>query len=192
MNRNLTRWRSRRLGCRINRRSSPLNWTVIARAYPLGIMTRHEIVTMWLGDVPVAVTFCPLCNSAVVFDRRVDGQVYRFGVSGNLRNSDLVMWGRCHPKLVAAVHWRRHRRPARGRPVEILPSLLVGFGAFQRQYPDGVVLSPGGRNYSTNPYECYDCSARPFLFDGTVDDRLFATHTRTGDNPGRRGRGVSL
>ena len=62
-----------------------------ARAYPLQIMTWHEIVNDELAGVPVTVTFCPLCNSAIVFDRRLDGIVYDFGVSGNLRNSGLIM-----------------------------------------------------------------------------------------------------
>ena len=61
-----------------------------ARAYPIAIMTRHEIVNDILGDVPVAVTFCPLCNSAIVFERTVDDQVFRFGVSGLLRNLSLI------------------------------------------------------------------------------------------------------
>ena len=65
-----------------------------ARAYPLQIMTWHEIVNDELAGVPVTVTFCPLCNSAIVFDRRLDGIVYDFGVSGNLRNSGLIMWDR--------------------------------------------------------------------------------------------------
>ena len=65
-----------------------------ARAYPLQILTWHEIVNDFLGEVPVTVTFCPLCNSALVFDRRLDGSVYDFGVSGKLRNSDLIMWDR--------------------------------------------------------------------------------------------------
>ena len=63
-----------------------------ARAYPLQILTYHEIVNDVIGGRPVAVTFCPLCNSSVVFDREVLGSVLRFGVSGNLRNSDLIMW----------------------------------------------------------------------------------------------------
>ena len=65
-----------------------------ARAYPLQIMTWHEIVNDEVGGFPVAVTFCPLCNSAIVFDRRWEGRLYDFGTSGNLRNSDLVMWDR--------------------------------------------------------------------------------------------------
>ena len=65
-----------------------------ARAYPLAVLTWHEIANDTLGGVPVSVTFCPLCNSAIAFDRRLDGAVLDFGVSGNLRNSDLVMWDR--------------------------------------------------------------------------------------------------
>ncbi len=62
------------------------------RAYPLQILTWHEIVNDVVGGTPVAVTFCPLCNSSIVFDRAVLGETLRFGVSGNLRNSDLIMW----------------------------------------------------------------------------------------------------
>ena len=65
-----------------------------ARAYPLAILTWHEIANDTLGGVPVSVTFCPLCNSAVAFDRRVGDATLDFGVSGNLRHSDLVMWDR--------------------------------------------------------------------------------------------------
>src|SRR5918995_6875783 len=65
-----------------------------ARAYPIQILIWHEIVNDVVGGVPVAVTFCPLCNTAIVFDRRVDEQTLDFGTTGNLRNSDLVMYDR--------------------------------------------------------------------------------------------------
>ncbi|MDQ3691331.1 MAG: DUF3179 domain-containing protein, partial [Chloroflexota bacterium] len=64
------------------------------RAYPIQILMWHEIVNDTVADVPVAVTFCPLCHTAIAFDRTVDGQVLDFGVSGNLRHSDLVMYDR--------------------------------------------------------------------------------------------------
>ena len=64
------------------------------RAYPLQVLIWHEIVNDEVGGVPVAATFCPLCNSAIVFDRRLDGVTLDFGTSGKLRNSDLVMWDR--------------------------------------------------------------------------------------------------
>ena len=64
------------------------------RAYPIRYLTWHEIVNDRIGDIPVAVTYCPLCNSGITFDRRVRGQVLSFGVSGKLRNSDMVMYDR--------------------------------------------------------------------------------------------------
>ena len=65
-----------------------------ARAYPLQILIWHEIANDSLGGTPIAVTFCPLCNSAIVFDRRLDGEVLDFGTTGRLRLSDLVMYDR--------------------------------------------------------------------------------------------------
>jgi hypothetical protein len=62
-----------------------------ARAYPLRVLTWHEIVNDEVCGVPVVITYCPLCNSAIVFDRRVNSRVLGFGTTGKLRNSDLVM-----------------------------------------------------------------------------------------------------
>ncbi len=144
-----------------------------ARAYPLAILTRHEIVNDVFGDVPVAVTFCPLCNSAVVFDRRVEGETLRFGVSGNLRHSDLIMWDdqtqswwqQFTGEGIVGIH--------AGTQLELLPSLIVSFEEFMKQYPQGTVLSPPRPGYGVNPYTNYDTNANPFLFTGTPDDRLF-------------------
>lgn len=146
-----------------------------ARAYPLAIMTRHEIVNDILGGVPVAVTFCPLCNSAIVFERTVEGQVLRFGVSGLLRNSDLIMWDDATQSW-----WQQFTGTGivgqyTDYQLTILPSQVVGFGAFAAQYPEGEVLSPGGRSYGSNPYAGYDSSDSPFLFRGPLDERLFPT-----------------
>lgn len=145
------------------------------RAYPLAIMTRHEIVNDVIGGTPVAVTFCPLCNGAIVFERTVDDQVLRFGVSGLLRNSDLIMWDDATQSW-----WQQFTGTGivgqyTGHQLTILPSQVVGFGAFAEQYPAGEVLSPGDRSYGSNPYAGYDSSDSPFLFRGPVDERLFAT-----------------
>lgn len=64
------------------------------RVYPLQILIWHEIVNDVVGGVPVLVSFCPLCNTAIAFDRRLDGRVLDFGTTGNLRRSDLAMWDR--------------------------------------------------------------------------------------------------
>ena len=65
-----------------------------ARAYPLSILIWREIVNDIVGGTPVAVTYCPLCNSSLVFERTVDNRVLDFGTTGKLRNSDLVMYDR--------------------------------------------------------------------------------------------------
>ena len=147
----------------------------IARAYPLAILTRHEIANDTLGETPVAVTFCPLCNSAIVFDRRVGGELLRFGVSGMLRNSDLIMWDDRTQSLWQQLTGEGIVGAHTGALLDIVPSQLVGYGAFKEQYPHGEVLSTNGRFYGNNPYVNYDSSERPFLFSGEPDNRLFAT-----------------
>ncbi|MFW5709100.1 MAG: DUF3179 domain-containing protein, partial [Chloroflexota bacterium] len=143
-----------------------------ARAYPLAILTRHEIVNDNFSDLPVAVTYCPLCNSALVFERQIDGQTLRLGVSGMLRNSDLIMWDD-----VTESWWQQLTGEAIigdfvGRQLPILPSQIVSFGAFKQQFPDGIVLDDGNGRYGRNPYVGYDTNPRPFLFTGQIDTRL--------------------
>ena len=147
----------------------------IARAYPLAILTRHEIANDTLGETPVAVTFCPLCNSAIVFDRRVGDEVLRFGVSGLLRNSDLIMWDDVTQSLWQQLTGEGIVGIHTGALLDIVPSQLVGYGAFKEQYPQGEVLSTNGRFYGSNPYVNYDSSEKPFLFFGEPDSRLSAT-----------------
>jgi len=136
-----------------------------ARFYPLSILTRHEIVNDAFGDVPVAVTFCPLCNTAIAYDRRVNGEVLRFGVSGLLRNSDLVMWDDSTTSL-----WQQI--------LDSVPTSIVSFAQFAESFPDGRSLSGdsgfGRRNYGVNPYTNYSSLAQPFLFAGETDERLLA------------------
>lgn len=147
-----------------------------ARAYPLQILTWHEIVNDEVGGVPVAVTFCPLCNSAIVFDRRFDDDVLDFGVSGNLRNSDLIMYDRQTHSW-----WQQFTGEGivgryAGGQLEHLPSLLVSFADFRAAYPDGRALSRDtgfSRQYGRNPYVGYDTAkGNPFLFGGALDERL--------------------
>ncbi len=146
------------------------------RFYPLSILTRHEIVNDAIGDVPVAVTFCPLCNTALTFDRRIDGEVLRFGVSGLLRNSDLVMWDDATTSLWQQITGEGVVGQFAGSQLDIIPTSIVSFAQFAENFPDGASLaaeSGGGRGrYGRNPYVGYSSSAQPFLFNGDVDDRL--------------------
>ena len=146
------------------------------RAYPLQILTWHEIANDVVGGRPVAVTFCPLCNSSLVFDREVLGATMRFGVSGNLRNSDLIMWDD-----ITESWWQQLTGEAivgdlAGYALEPLPAQLIGYGEFKASFPNGMVLGRDTgirRDYGRNPYPGYDsASGSPFLFRGRVDDRL--------------------
>ena len=147
-----------------------------ARAYPLAILMWHEIANDEVAGLPVAVTFCPLCNSSVTFDRRVNGDVLDFGVSGLLRNSDLIMFDR-----QSETWWQQLTGEALVGDyadvlLDIVPSQVIGFGAFAERYPDGLVMSRAtghNRQYGINPYRDYDSRpGRPFLFQGAVDERL--------------------
>jgi len=140
-----------------------------ARAYPLRVLIWHEIVNDTVGRIPVAVTYCPLCNTALVFDRRLDGRVLTFGTTGKLRHSDLVMYDR-----ETESWWQQYGGVAilgelAGARLDELPARLEGLDAFRRRAPDGRLLVPNDprlRRYGTNPYAGYDEAPRPFLFDG--------------------------
>jgi hypothetical protein len=149
-----------------------------ARAYPLAILTWHEIVNDVIQEVPIAVTFCPLCNSSIVFDRRVGDAILRFGVSGNLRNSDLIMWDDATESWWQQLTGEAIVGTYTGTRLTFIPSQVVGFGDFVEQYPDGKVLSQETgytRRYGQNPYQNYDSNPQPFLFEGEIDNRLPAT-----------------
>lgn len=147
-----------------------------ARAYPLQILTWHEIVNDTVGGVPLIVTFCPLCNSAIVFERILDGEPVEFGTSGLLRNSDLVMYDRKTETLWQQFTGQGLIGDKAGEQLTFLPSAIISFDNFREAHPEGMVLSQEtgfGRNYGRNPYAGYDTiGSNPFLFDGELDERL--------------------
>ena len=147
-----------------------------ARAYPQAILMWHEIANDVIAGIPIAVTFCPLCNSSITFDRRVDGAVLDFGVSGLLRNSDMVMYDRQSETWWQQLTGEGLVGDYAGTLLDILPSQVISFASFAERHPDGLVLSREtsyGRNYGINPYTNYDSRpGRPFLFRGELDVRL--------------------
>jgi hypothetical protein len=148
-----------------------------ARAYPIQILTWHEIVNDSLGGVPVAVTFCPLCNTAIVFDRRVDGETLDFGTTGNLRDSDLVMYDRQTESWWQQFGGRALVGKLTGAELEQLPARMVAWRDFKRERPDGTVLSREtgySREYGINPYPGYDdVRSSPFFpTRNSADKRL--------------------
>ena len=143
-----------------------------AKAYPLRILMWHEIANDTLGGVPVTVTYCPLCNAAVVFDRRVNGQVLDFGVSGKLRHSDMVMYDRQSESWWQQFVGRGIVGAMTGVELKRLPARVIPFSAFKASYPEGKVLTasnPNARRYGKNPYVKYDSSENPFLYRGRYE-----------------------
>ena len=148
-----------------------------ARAYPLRILTWHEIVNDVVGGEPVIVTYCPLCNSAIAFSRTVDGEVREFGVSGKLRNSDLIMYDRTNESL-----WQQFTGEAivgadAGAQLDFLPAQIVSFEEFGAAFPGGMVLNEETghfRDYGQNPYVFYDTSEQMIVPVSGFDTRLDA------------------
>ncbi len=146
-----------------------------ARAYPLRILMWHEIVNDTVAARPVAVTYCPLCNSALVYDRVVDRRTLDFGTSGKLYKSDLVMYDRQTHSLWAQMEGRAIVGERVGTRLGRVPANTIAFEDFKTTYPNGRVLSREtghARAYGRNPYEGYDRpDSRPFLFQGAIDTR---------------------
>ncbi|MFN0153756.1 MAG: DUF3179 domain-containing protein, partial [Gaiella sp.] len=153
------------------------------RGYPIQILIWHEIVNDELDGTPLAVTFCPLCNTAIVFDRRVDGRVLDFGTTGNLRNSDLVMYDRETQSWWQQFSGRAIVGTLTGARLEQLPARIVPWSELRREHPEAEILArpaesrrPGditGREtpYGTNPYTGYDdVSSPPFFPAKNLDD----------------------
>ncbi len=138
------------------------------RAYPLRYLTWHEIVNDTVGGVPVAITYCPLCNSFITFDRRTSRGTLSFGVSGKLRASNLIMYDR-----ETQSWWQQALGEAivgdlTGTRLKTVPTWLEDWAGYRKRNPDGLVMAEPDypRSYGMNPYRGYDSAARPFLYSG--------------------------
>ncbi|MFZ3035018.1 MAG: DUF3179 domain-containing protein [Parvibaculum sp.] len=143
-----------------------------ARAYPLEVMLWHEIVNDTLGGVPIVATYCPLCNVALVFRRKVEGRMLDFGTTGLLRDSNLVMYDRQTESWWQQFGGRAIVGEWTGTRLAMIPSRVESFAAFARQYPDGEVLIPSNpdmRAYGKTPYVGYDGNQTPPFLNGEVE-----------------------
>ena len=142
-----------------------------ARAYPLQILMWHEIVNDVVGGVPVAITFCPLCNAAIVFDRRLEGQILEFGTTGKLRRSDLVMYDRQTESWWQQFLGQGIAGKMNGKVLKTIPSRLESMALFRKRFKVAKVLIPSSnssRRYGANPYASYDSMPQPFLYRGPM------------------------
>ncbi len=153
-----------------------------ARAYPLRVLNWHEVVNDEFQG-PTLVTFCPLCGSGVTAERRVQNEPTRFGVSGLLWNSDLVMYDALTESLWSQIAGTAIRGPETGTRLSLLPSRLTTLATWRESHPETLVLRPppesetlvdgGVRDYTTNPYAGYDESGQIGIgANDAPDDRL--------------------
>lgn len=147
------------------------------RAYPLQVMTWHEIVNDRVGGIPVTVTYCPLCNSGVAFERRVAGRLLDFGTSGLLHIDNLVMYDRQTESLWPQLTGQASVGTLTGTQLKAIPMGVVSWKQFRASNPDALVLTRETgfrRDYGRNPYTGYDDPDGDLLVDptGGTDGRL--------------------
>jgi hypothetical protein len=146
------------------------------RAYPLSVLIWHEIVNDTISGRPLAITYCPLCNSAVVFERTIDGETVEFGTTGMLRHSDLVMYDRATETWWQQFTGRAIIGTHAGDKLTMVPSRVVSFADFRERHPEGLVLVPNDvslRAYGRNPYVGYDGRSQPYpLFQGDLPEGI--------------------
>jgi Protein of unknown function (DUF3179) len=142
----------------------------VAKAYPLQILMWHEIVNDSVDGVPLSITFCPLCNTAIAFERTLDEQVLDFGTTGRLRYSNLIMYDRQTETWWQQASGQAITGELTGSQLVFYPAVIIAWQDFQQTYPQGEVLSRDtgyGRPYGQNPYTGYDdINKPPFLYDG--------------------------
>ena len=147
-----------------------------ARAYPIQVLALHEIVNDTVGGVPIAATYCPLCDSGVAYDRRVEDQVLSFGTSGRLYRSDLVMYDRQSESLWPQLEGRAVAGTMTGAQLALLPAQMLSWQQWRQAHPDAWVLSRQTgyqRAYGTNPYYRGDSLTElPPFWDGWLDNRI--------------------
>lgn len=140
------------------------------RAYPIQILMWHEIVNDVVGGTPVAVTFCPLCNTAIAFEAVVNGEATTFGTTGRLRFSNLIMYDRLTETWWQQASGEGIAGELTGAQLTFLPASIISWGDFKGAHPDGLVLSQDTgylRDYGRNPYAGYDnVNQPPFLYVG--------------------------
>jgi len=111
------------------------------RAWPARILDQHEIVNDVIAGMPIAITWCPLCGSAVGVVREIDGQITEFGVSGLLYNNDLVFYDRKTETLWDQIEAKGIVGPLTDTRLELVPVTMTRWKRWKAAHPDTLVLS---------------------------------------------------
>jgi hypothetical protein len=148
----------------------------VNRAYPLQILVWHEVVNELIAGVPVIITYCSICNSAIVFERKLGRRILTFGITGFVHGSNMVLYDR-----ETESWWQQFTGEAivgdfTGRKLNPLPAQIISFAQFASAYPKAEVLSRQTgytRDYGRNPHFRYDnIEGGPSHFRGKPDRRL--------------------
>ncbi|MBD80876.1 MAG: hypothetical protein CL840_18310 [Crocinitomicaceae bacterium] len=170
-----------------------------SKAYPMNMLTMHEMSNDSLGGIPILPTYCPLCNSSVVYDRRLTYKgkeyVFEFEVSGMLRNSDMVMADKQTETWWQQLTGKGLVGELSGVELKVIPSMVISVREFFERYPDGKILSPKNgtsseEQYGTNPYESYDNQLnKPYsrYYDYSKLDKRLPAMERVIDLEGKNG-----
>lgn len=146
----------------------------LVKVYPYNILAWHEIINDTVAGQSVAVTFCPLCGSAVAYERRLDGVETTFGVSGWLIESNMVMYDRASESL-----WQQSTGQAiagkhLGQTLNRVEFQLLSFAQIRAKYQDAQVVSEDtgyNRDYTTNPYAGYESTEGFYFAPSKTDER---------------------
>ena len=150
----------------------------VERAYPTRILDHHEIVDDVIGDKPVVVTYCPLCGSAVAFSPLVNGRVLTFGVSGDLYDSNLLMYDRQTNSLWLQVSGEAVQGKLQGAKLAMYPVAYDTWAHWKDHHPAGAVLSihtgyeERFGNYEKSPYQGYASTPDLWFYVNRDDKRL--------------------
>ncbi|MBW3544266.1 MAG: DUF3179 domain-containing protein, partial [Bacteroidetes bacterium] len=154
-----------------------------ARAYPVQILTWHEIVNDTVAGIPVAVTYCPLCGSGLAFDALVEGSPLTFGVSGLLYNSDVLLYDRHNESLWSQLMMQAVSGPMAGTELKMLPTQNTSWGQWKKEHPFTLLLKENTgfhRDYGQNPYPDYAKSPEVFFPLSNQDSRFHSKETIIG------------
>ena len=146
-----------------------------ARAYPIKILNWHEIVNDRVGGNPVVISFCPLCGTGMVFDAHVKNRNLKFGVSGLLYQSDMLLYDHQTESLWSQIKSEAVTGPMLGTRLKLLPSTHTNWGSWKKKYPHTKVLSDQTgfqRSYNRDPYQGYESSSR-LMFDVDLRDSKY-------------------
>lgn len=147
----------------------------MVKAYPIKILNWHEVVNDFLNEAPIVVTYCPLCNSAAVYDRQIDGKVFDFGVSGMLLNNNVVLHDRQTETLWTQLQGDSLVGKLYPKKIVQIPSQVTTWKNWRESHPGTVVLSEDTgfvHDYNVSPYEGYADNPRIEFSVEHSDSRL--------------------